>query len=223
MRITALHERLLADVLAIGAPYGLALAGGYAVQVHELVERPGEGLDVATESPAPMAEIAAGIGSGLRRRGWQVGPVEADVLSARLLVAEPTTGEECELDVSKEVLWRPPVDTDYGLALSVEDAVGTAVRALVDRGLARDLVDVRAGAARWSHVELEELGRRHARADFDLTELQARLAGAEYVDDSEFAAQGLDESATVALRAWAQAWNDDIAERLQEQPPTELD
>lgn len=122
-------------------------------------------------------------------------------------------------DILKEALWRPPVETEHGLVLSLEDVVGTKVRALADRGLARDLIDVRAAADRWSHTELETLGRRHARDTFDLDDLQTRLTGIDWIDwidDAEFAAYGLDEAATAELRRWAQSWADDITERLHE-------
>jgi predicted nucleotidyltransferase component of viral defense system len=216
VKLTGLHRRLLADVLAVGTPYPLALTGGYAVQAHGLVARLSQDLDVATENPEPMAEIAATLRAGLEERGWQVRELKAEPLSARLIVADPDSGEECEVDVLKETLWHPPVQTEYGLVLSLEDVVGTKVRALADRGLARDLVDVRAAADRWSRPELEELGRRHAPDTFDLTDLQARLVGAEWIDDREFAAYGVDDEAISGLRRWAQEWADDIAERLME-------
>lgn len=47
-------------------------------------------------------------------------------------------------------------------------------------------------------------------------ELQARLGGADWIDDTEFAAYGLDEQAITRLRQWAQTWASDIGERLQE-------
>ncbi|MFB7409141.1 nucleotidyl transferase AbiEii/AbiGii toxin family protein [Streptomyces sp. NPDC056202] len=216
MNLTELHRRLLADVLAVGGAYPLVLTGGYAVQAHGLVDRLSKDLDVATENPEPMEKIAATVHAGLEQRGWQVRALETDPLSARLIVTDTSTGEECEVDVLKEALWRPPVKTRHGLVLSLEDVVGTKVRALADRGLARDLIDVRAAADRWSHIELEELGRRHARHSFDLSDLQARLAGADWIDDTEFAAYGLDERQTAQLRRWAQEWADDIADRLQE-------
>ncbi|MEU4998179.1 nucleotidyl transferase AbiEii/AbiGii toxin family protein [Streptomyces sp. NPDC021622] len=216
MNLTALHRRLLTDVLAVGTPYPLALTGGYAVQAHGLVDRLSQDLDVATENPEGMEKIAATLRAGLVERGWRVRALETDPLSARLIVTEPNSGEECEVTVLKEALWRPPVKTEYGLVLSLEDVVGTKVRALTDRGLARDLIDVRAAADRWSHPELEELGRRHARDTFDLTDLQTRLAGADWIDDTELAAYGLDEQAIAGLRRWAQRWTDDIAERLLE-------
>ncbi|PCG86005.1 hypothetical protein CIB93_10895 [Streptomyces sp. WZ.A104] len=216
MNLTELHRRLLADVLDVGGVYPLALTGGYAVQAHGLVDRLSQDLDVATENPDRMEDIAAVVRTGLEQRGWCVEALETDPLSARLMVTDPASREECEVDILKEALWRPPVQTEHGLVLSLEDVVGTKVRALADRGLARDLIDVRAGTDRWSPVELEELGRRHARDSFDLTELQARLVGADWIDDTEFAAYGLDDREIVELRQWAQIWADDIGERLHE-------
>ncbi|MGP3926584.1 nucleotidyl transferase AbiEii/AbiGii toxin family protein [Streptomyces sp. 8N616] len=216
MNLTDLHRRLLADILAVGGIYPLVLTGGYAVQAHGLVNRLSQDLDVATENPEPMEKIAATLRAGLEERGWRVRALETDPLSSRLVVTDPTTGEECEVDVLKEALWRPPVKTEHGLVLSLEDVVGTKVRALADRGLARDLVDVRAAADRWSHTELEELGRRHARDAFDLSDLQSRLAGVDWIDDTEFAAYGLSDHQVDELRQWARSWADDIAARLQE-------
>ncbi len=114
------------------------------------------------------------------------------------------------------MLWRPPVLTELGPVLSLDDLVGTRVRDLADRGLACDLVDVYAASARWSHPELEELGRRHAPDTFDLSDLQARLTGTDWIDDRAFTVHGLEVSAVAGLRRWAQEWADDIAERLIE-------
>jgi hypothetical protein len=72
-----LHARLLADMIALGAPYPLVLTGGYAVRAHRLVSRPSQDLDVATENPAPMADIAINA-----LRSWAV--QWADDLAARL-------------------------------------------------------------------------------------------------------------------------------------------
>lgn len=215
--VDAVHERLACDLLAVGAPYALVLAGGDAVRAHGLVDaRTSRGVDLATEHPAAMTEIADAVRAGLEERGWAVGSREADPLSARLAVGEPASAARCRVDLRKEVLWRPAVETPAGPALSLEDLTGTAVRALADRGLPRDLVDVRAVSDRWSHPELEELGRRHAPDTFDLAELQSRLTGAEWLDDGGFRAHGLDGPAIEELRRWAQAWADDIAERLVE-------
>ncbi|WUD70757.1 nucleotidyl transferase AbiEii/AbiGii toxin family protein [Streptomyces sp. NBC_00510] len=218
MNLDPLHRRLLADVLTIGSPYPLVLTGGYAVQAHGLVQRLSQDLDVATDNNDPMDQIAATVTAGLRDRGWQVRVVETDPLAARLTVTDPDSGEECELEILKEVLTHPAVITEHGRVLSLEDVVGTKVRALADRGIARDLIDVRAAAHLWSSIELEALGRRHARDAFDLEDLLARLGGADWIDDTEFAAYGLTEPAISELRRWAQRWADDLTARLHEQP-----
>ncbi|SCK39362.1 hypothetical protein YUYDRAFT_04813 [Streptomyces sp. ScaeMP-e48] len=159
MNLTDLHRRLLTDVLAtdvlaVGGGYPLALTGGYVVQAYGLVDRPGHGLYVATENPDPMEGIASTVRHELEQRGWQVRALETDPLSARLIVIDPADGEEREVDILKEALWRPRVRTAHGLVLSLADVVGTKVRALADRGLVRDLIDARAAVDRWSPIEL---------------------------------------------------------------------
>ena len=219
MKLAEPHRRLLTDVLSVGATYGVALAGGDAVRAHGLVDRPSGDVDVATESAVPMEEIASAVWAGLEERGWAVRPLGTEPLAARLGVTEPSTGEQCELQVLKEALWHPPVVTELGPTVSLEDVVGMKVRALADRGFARDLIDVHAASDRFSHPELEALARRHADDTFDLTDLQARLTGVEWLDDAQFVAYGLDEMAIADLRRWAQQWADDIAERLVEGEP----
>ncbi len=180
------------------------------------MEDPGPGVTVASDSSAEMTEIVGGVRRGLEERGWRVAAAETDPLAARLVVEEPLSGARFVVDVVKEVLWGPPVPSDAGPVLSLEDLVGTGVRALVDRGLARDLVLVHAASRLRSRAELEELGRRHAVDAFDLADLQSRLTGAEWLDDGAFAACGLDGETAAGLRRWAQEWADDIAERLAE-------
>ncbi|WP_411116228.1 hypothetical protein [Streptomyces sp. 058-1L] len=51
---------------------------------------------------------------------------------------------------------------------------------------------------------------------FDPSELHARLGGADWTDDREFAAHGLDGQAITRIRQWTQVWGDGIGERLQE-------
>lgn len=102
MKITDLHRRLLADVLAIGTPYPLVVTGGYAAQAHGLVHRLSQDIDVATENPAPMSAIADDLVRGLAERGWRVGVISVDPLAARLMATSADSGEQCEIDVLKE-------------------------------------------------------------------------------------------------------------------------
>ncbi|KOG21181.1 nucleotidyl transferase AbiEii/AbiGii toxin family protein [Streptomyces viridochromogenes] len=211
------HRDLLSDVLAVGARYPLVLAGDCAVRAHGLTARHVWSLELATEHPEPMDQIAAMVRYGLTERGWRVRPLDADPLSARLLVTDPDTGAERAVDLLKETFWRPAAPTGLGPALSLEDLIGTKVRALSDRGAVRDLADVYLAAAHWSYPDLEELGRRHAWDEFDLADLQSRLEATELWDDREFVAGGLDPESVPVLRRWTLAWADDIAERLLEE------
>ncbi|MEU5533680.1 nucleotidyl transferase AbiEii/AbiGii toxin family protein [Streptomyces sp. NPDC020362] len=216
MNIPEAHRRLLADVVAVGIPYVLVLAGGYALQAHGLLQRPHANLDFATESSEPMERIARAVGAALEARGRQVRAGAGTALTAQLTVTDPPTGQPCALALHKEAFWQPPHLTGYGPALSLEDAVGTKIRALYDRGAAVDLIDAQAAATRFSLPDLEELGRRHAHDPFDLPTLQSRLTGTDWYADMDFIRCGLTEPEVAALRAWAQHWSDDIAERLLE-------
>lgn len=216
MNLGGLHRRLLADVIAIGSPYPLVLTGGYAVQAHGLVDRLSQDLDVATENPAPMEDIAADLVHELAKRGWAVEVVAVDPLAARLMVTDPADGARCEVDVLKENLWSAPEDTEYGPVLALDDVIGTKVRALADRGAPRDLIDVQAAhrLRRRDLGELERLGARHGRDEFRLDDLRDRLAGSEWYDDEEFAEYGLDADAIADLREWARRWVIDLEGRL---------
>ncbi|MFJ5968684.1 hypothetical protein [Streptomyces sp. NPDC093060] len=216
MNIPEPHRRLLSDVVSAGSPYVLVLAGGYALQAHGLLERPHANLDFATESAEAMDRIAGAVGAALEARARPVRAGAVTALTAQLTVTDPPTGEPCVLVLHKEVFWQPAALTEYGPALSLEDAVGTKIRALYDRGAAVDLIDAQAAATRFSLPDLEELGRRHAHDPFDLPTLQSRLTGTDWYADADFVRYGLTEPQVTALRAWAQHWSDDIAERLLE-------
>ncbi|CAM5684554.1 hypothetical protein SAVIM338S_07440 [Streptomyces avidinii] len=216
MNLSDLHRRLLSAVIDIGTPYPLVITGGYAVQAHGLVDRLSQDLDVATENPAPMPEIVARLEHGLAGRGWRVRVIGVDALSARLMVTDSHTGEDCEVDVLKEHFWTPPAQTEYGPVLPFDSVIGTKVRALADRGAVRDLIDVHAASRHRDPGELERLGERHGRDEFRLEDLRDRLVGAEWADDDEFTAYGLSADETAELRSWAQRWAADLDRRLHD-------
>jgi predicted nucleotidyltransferase component of viral defense system len=214
MNLNALHRQLMQDVLEIGNNLPLVITGGYAVQAHQLVDRPSRDLDVATDSDIPMDDIAAAILAGLTARGWDIHIVGVDPRSARMTATDPATGEQCELDILREVFRQPPAVMSYGPVLALDDVIGTKVRALAGRGLPRDLIDIHAASRLCSNIELESLGRRHAWDEqFSLSELKARHDGAEWYDDQAFTEYGLSVGQITDLRRWAQAWADDILRR----------
>ncbi|MFJ9245916.1 hypothetical protein [Streptomyces sp. NPDC101776] len=98
-----------------------------------------------------------------------------------------------------------------------------SVRALGDRGLPCDVIDVYAARRRYSPVEMEQLGLRDAGADFDLFGLRDRLESVVWVSDEEFAAHGLDAREIAELRRWALEWESDLGLRLAEDYDDEPD
>ncbi|MEU3796031.1 nucleotidyl transferase AbiEii/AbiGii toxin family protein [Streptomyces fructofermentans] len=213
MKLPDLHRRLLSDALECGTTYGLVLAGGYAVQAHELVSRVSQDLDLATSAAADMDEITHAVVSGLQGKGWSIRIVEIAPRMARMVATDPVTRAQCEIDLLKEVFHRPPAYTAAGPTLSRDDAVGLKVRALHDRGFPRDVIDVYSAHHLYTTAELEQLGAQHEE-DFDLDELRGRLEAVTFTSDHEYSAYGLSDDQIAAVRAWAQRWQDDLGLRL---------
>ena len=214
MNLSALHRRLLQDVLEIGNAFPFVITGGYAVQAHGLVDRLSRDIDVATNSSVPMASLAEQLVAGLIGRGWQVRVIGVDPISARFMVTDPGTGEDCEVDILKEGFNRPPEPTPWGPVLALDDVIGTKVRALADRGYPRDLVDIHAAAKIRSQGELESLAWKCAWDEFSLEGLANRLSSVQWRADEEFSAYGLSDDEIAHLRRWALAWSDHINRRL---------
>jgi predicted nucleotidyltransferase component of viral defense system len=214
MNLNDLHRRLLQDVLEVGNDLPFVITGGYAVQAHGIVDRLSRDIDVATNSSIPMEILASRLIEGLTGRGWQVHVVGIEPVSARFMVTDPELGEDCEVDILKEGFNWPPIDTPYGPVLSFDDVIGTKVRALADRGYARDLIDIHAASRMRSQAEMEWLGHLLAWDEFSLEGLATRLSSAQWRADEEFAAYGLIEAEITDLKRWAQAWADDINQRI---------
>lgn len=107
-----------------------------------------------------MTDIVSRLTDGLSGEGWAVAVVDARPLKARLLVTDPDSKDACEVDLLKEALSRRPVVLDVGPVVDLEDLVVMKVRALGDRGLPRDVIDVHAACRYYSVIELEQLGLR---------------------------------------------------------------
>ncbi|WP_405856939.1 nucleotidyl transferase AbiEii/AbiGii toxin family protein [Streptomyces sp. NBC_01515] len=148
----------MSDALDSGHAYRLVLAGGYAIQAHDLVSRTSQDLDLATDAADSMNEITGVVATGLESKGWVIHVVEVAPRMARLLATDAATGEACELDILKEIFHRPPTQTAAGPTLSRDDAVGLKVRALHDRGFPRDVIDVFSARGLYTIGELELWG-----------------------------------------------------------------
>lgn len=168
-----------------------------------------------TRHPAWMTDIVPPFEDDLRGKGWAVAVLGVRPLGARLLVTDPDSGEACEVELLKEALAHQPVVMDVGPVVDLEDLVVMKVRALGDRGLPRDVIDVHAACRYYSVMELERLGARDD-GEFDLVELRDRLESVVWVSDEEFAAYGLGPEDIAELRRWALEWESDLGLRILE-------
>jgi hypothetical protein len=132
----AFHERLARVGLSVLADYGFALAGGYAVQAHGLVERPSEDVDLfatlAAEKAFPdavRAAVDAYVADGL-----DVEVVIDNRGFARLTVSDPVGPRASKVEMGVD--WRrdSPTQLAIGPVLSRDDAVANKVGALYSRG-----------------------------------------------------------------------------------------
>jgi len=112
------------------------------------------------------------------------------------------------------------------LTLSLDDTVGLKARALHDRFVIRDIIDLHAVADTFSYIDLENLARRHD-PDLDLEAILDHLAGVSVFPDDDFAGYGLDDASVADLRRWVVDWYDDLSrrlavERIDDDPPADF-
>jgi hypothetical protein len=103
MNLNDLHRRLLQDVLEIGNALPLVITGGYAVQAHRIVDRFSRDIDMATDSRVAMEAIVAIVVEGLTGRGWSVEVIGVDPHGARMMSTDAGSGEQCELDLLRDL------------------------------------------------------------------------------------------------------------------------
>lgn len=165
--------------IALSGARGFALAGSGAIREHGLIERPTEDVDLFTTSQDVAAFGAAveQVRGRLRRSGFEVGLTRRAPQFARLHV---TTSDGLQLDVDLGVDWRQdaPVFLEVGPVLSLTDAVGNKVSALLlaaaaerDAGFDPDMFANQLAAA--SRLQLAQVARYGVTAD-DLDAVKTR-------------------------------------------------
>jgi hypothetical protein len=95
------HKALVDAALPVCSRYGLAVAGGYAVKAHGLVERPSEDIDFATGTAAPIEEIVVALAVAYRMVGFEVQVLDAEGRKGHLLVTV-SLGRTYRVDVLRE-------------------------------------------------------------------------------------------------------------------------
>ncbi|MEV8632869.1 nucleotidyl transferase AbiEii/AbiGii toxin family protein [Streptosporangium sp. NPDC051023] len=222
MFLPPFQQRMLQAVLPACDRFGLVLAGGYAMNAHGFTERPSDDLDFATAAETPLPEVADGIAEAFEEAGLDATVVEVTPRMGRLVVSDPVTEQSCEFDLLREAFQRQPVIVGDVSVLSLDDAVGLKMRALHERSLARDVIDVASVSHLYGFRDLEHLARLH-NEEFSLAELVMRLEFVELIADEDFEAYGIDEERIGEIRRFAAAWVEDIGLRRAEEGDAEYD
>jgi hypothetical protein len=200
------HKALVDAALPVCARYGLAVAGGYAVKAHGLVQRPSEDIDFATGTAAPMEEIVAALAAAYRTVGFEVRVLDVEGRKGHLLVTLPPGGTY-RVDVLKEPLNHPVV------------WVALKMGALHDRVMPRDVLDAHGAAAYFTRAELVAACRAALDEDFSLETLRDQLAFAATYPDEAFARYGAGQELIAEVKAWALNWSTELGLDIAESEP----
>lgn len=208
-----LHVRLIRLGLeALGDDFGFALAGGYAVQAHRIVQRLSDDVDLFApferrgEMPAATERIVAVLGDN----GYSVEILQQADTYVRLMVSDPVSGQETKIELVAEFLKRSPVASEWGPVLHRDDVAAGKMEALFSRAEARDFIDVdaliRAG---YSREELIGLAAQRD-AGFDKSVLAQMLAGVARFSDRQFLVYGVDQTRVDGIRAQFEDWRQEL-------------
>ncbi len=203
------HERIAKIALAAGARYGLALAGGYAVQAHGIGNRLSGDVDLFTtlQHRDEFPELTSAVVSALTTVGYATSVIMSGETFARLIVTDPLDGREEKLELSADWRAHDPVQLDVGPVLHPDDAVANKVCALFGRALPRDFLDVDATLMSGRYTREQLLGLAAA-ADygFDPLIFADALGALTQITDAAFAEYGTDPRAITDMRRRFAEW-----------------
>lgn len=159
------HLRLAEIGLRVAARYGFALAGGYAVQAHGILDRPSEDVDLFTgwDRRDEFATAVHAVVDGYRESGYTVEIMQLFETFARLAVTDPALADR-SFKVELAANWRalPPVMMDIGPVLHVDDVVAGKMSALFTRAEPRDFLDIDAALTTGRYTRARPLHPRPA-------------------------------------------------------------
>ena len=160
MAFDDLHRHVARIALkAVGRKYEVALAGGNALMVHEVVSRHTEDVDLFVRRAELVPAVASEIEAALQAAGYSTQRIDLAATGGGLDDVWPDMGEElAEWEVTSpdgeqtmqlqaayfETLADPVTVPDLGPVLALDDLAGWKTVALANRMMARDYVDIAA-------------------------------------------------------------------------------
>ena len=220
------QDHLVRVGLGVLGDYGFALAGGYALQAHQLVDRLSEDVDMFTNNQEPerFTEAVAALADAYRQQRLKVEIVRQADTFARLEVSDPTTGQAGSVDLAGDYRKEEPVRLSVGPVLAETDAVATKVAAVFSRGYARDYLDL-AGileSGRFSRDALIDLAAS-VDAGFSRAWFAEALAAVDRFEDDQFLRYGVSAERVAQVRAMMRDWSREMQDGIAQEegrPPS---
>jgi hypothetical protein len=210
--VEPIHLRLAEIGLDVAGRYGFALAGGYAVRAHGILDRPSEDVDLFTawDRRGEFAAAVEAVVDAYRTAGYTVEVTQQFETFARLTVINAATPQRPhKVELAANWRARPPVTMDLGPVLHVDDVVAGKMSALFTRAEPRDFLDVDAALAtgRYTRERLLELAEQ-ADAGFDRRILADLFAVLRRYPDRRFTVYDADPAQISAMRERFAQWRE---------------
>jgi hypothetical protein len=207
------HEKIAKVALAAGARYGLALAGGYAVQAHGMGARPSGDVDLFTswQHRNEFPELTTAVIAALESSGYTASAIQRAETFVRLMVTDPADGVAEKVELSADWRAHDPVQLDIGPVLHADDAVANKVCALFGRALPRDFldVDVAITSGRYTREQLLELAAEADRG-FDPLLFADALGALTQITDAAFAEYRVPPGSVTEMRHRFADWRQQL-------------
>jgi hypothetical protein len=213
--VDELQDRLVRVGLATLTEHGFALAGGYALQAHGLIDRLSEDVDLFTDrwDTAEFSRAVDALVEAYRREGLDVVVARQAETFARLEATEPASGRAGAVDLAADVRGSDPVGLSIGPVLAESDAVASKVAAVFSRGYARDYLDLAGilASGRYSRDRLMAMAQM-VDAGFTTGWFAQALAGVDRFSDDQFTRYGVNPDQIAAVRATMRSWSAELTE-----------
>lgn len=222
LAVDELQDRLVRLALGVLDEHGFALAGGYALQAHGLVDRMSEDVDLFTDrwDSTEFAQAVDVVVDAYRQAGLDVTVVQQAGTFVRLQVVDPDSNRAGSVDLAADRRGRNPARLSIGPVLAESDAVATKVATVFSRGEARDYLDL-AGIIDSGRYSRDRLLAMAADVDPGFTPrlFAEALAAVDRFPDEQFTSYGVDAKRIAAVRETMRSWSTELTEQLSRTPP----
>lgn len=142
MLLDSRHRDIAAVALAAaGERYGVAFAGGGALQIHDVSNRRTQDVDLFVRNDKHVKKAATTIADALTRAGYRVEVISADDGMWDFEVYPSSDEDPVQVQVA-HFIFSETVATDVGPAVSLDYLATRKAVALMERHQVRDYVDI---------------------------------------------------------------------------------